>query len=195
MCLPLSISPTLSLFFLSFCPPAPLAPALPLTVPLCLSAPSPSLISHHSHLLSPVLLLCCALSLCLSSCLPFFATPLSPIPLPLLCPVHAQMDIRSNKCPPSSGWIWSLELFDTALHCSYLIIRAFWEACWRLHHSWLSERRPPLITASLRLWGCNSYFKVRPAEEKGSSTTLPLHLLNPHCEVWELASSFNSTLK
>lgn len=126
----------LSLFFLSFFSPAsspPRAPALPLTVPLCLSAPSPSLISHHSHLLSPVLLLCRSLSLSLSSApscpppppFPLFTHPLSLIPLSmsLTCTDGHTHLCSQTALPPLENLI--PRLFDMALHWSYLIILVF----------------------------------------------------------------------
>lgn len=96
MCLSLSISP---LSF--FCSPLDCAslPVCPFALahfpsfPPTVSCPSPLLLPPTS------LLYLSFLSLFLSS---------------------AQMD--SHNCPPSFWRIWSLELFDMALHCSYLII-------------------------------------------------------------------------
>jgi len=67
---------------------------------------------------------------------PFFTHPLSLIPL---CVPHMHRWTHAPKLPSLFKRIWSLELFDMALHCSYLIISSFVR---QQQHSWFPEKRP-----------------------------------------------------
>lgn len=148
-----------------------------------LSAPSPSLISHHSHLLSPVLL-CCSLSL-------------PPPLLPLLCFIthSSRLHRWTYKRPPL---VLENLILGTIRYRRYLIVGAFREA-WTWH-SWWTETRPPtgslsvdtLVITSLRSGGYRpagkglsprTRFKVTPMSRgegcvKTSSSVMLKHL---HC--------------